>query len=58
MDHPEVGLLLFEHTTFQLHDDPDLKIVVFVPLPGSDSPEKLRYLSNSGRTRKPLAVSC
>lgn len=58
VDHPAVGRLVFEHTTLQLHDDPDLKVVVFTPLPESDSPEKLLGLLTSGRMKSPLAVTC
>lgn len=58
VDHPAVGRLVFEHTTLQLHDDPDLKVVVFTPLPDSNSPEKLRGLLTSERTKEPLVATC
>jgi transcriptional regulator with XRE-family HTH domain len=44
LDHPVVGRMVLEHTTFQLHDDPDLKLVLFTPLTEADSAEKLREL--------------
>ena len=56
LDHAVAGRLVFEHTTFQLHDDPDLKMVLFTPLQDSDTPEKVRRLLASGGVTEPLVA--
>lgn len=42
--HPELGLLQFEHVTFQVFDTPDLKVNVYTPLDAYDTPAKLAQL--------------
>jgi hypothetical protein len=42
--HPDIGALVFEQTTLTICETPDLKLVIMVPLPGSDTEEKLRRL--------------
>ena len=42
--HPEVGRMVFEHLIFRLPDAPDLRVVVYTPLPEYDTPAKLRRL--------------
>jgi hypothetical protein len=44
INHPEVGLIQFERLSFQFFDTPDLKVTVFTPLAGTDTPRKLDYL--------------
>ena len=43
-DHPLVGRLMFEHTTLQVPTSPDIKVMIYTPLPGTDTEEKLRRL--------------
>lgn len=45
LDHPVVGRMVLEHTTFGLHDDLDLKLVLFTPLPEAETPAKLLRLA-------------
>ena len=40
-DHPTVGRLSFEQTTLLASDAPELKLVVKMPLPGTETAEKL-----------------
>src|SRR5258708_1974859 len=42
--HPLVGCLMFEHTTLQVPTIPELKIMIYTPLPGSDTLGKLQQL--------------
>jgi len=34
MSHPTLGVLHFEHTSFQANDDPALKLVIYTPVKG------------------------
>jgi transcriptional regulator with XRE-family HTH domain len=43
-EHPVVGRLCLEQTTFRLSSHPDVKLVIHVPLPESDTDAKLRTL--------------
>jgi hypothetical protein len=43
-EHPVVGRLVFEYIAFQVAETPDLRFVVYTPLPESDTHEKLRQL--------------
>jgi transcriptional regulator with XRE-family HTH domain len=43
-NHPQVGLLMFEHLTFQVFDAPDLKVNVYTPLDAAETPAKLAQL--------------
>ena len=40
--HPLVGRLLFEHTTLQVPSVPDLKVMIYTPLPETDTLTKLQ----------------
>lgn len=42
--HPLVGSLMFEHTTLQVPTMPELKIMIYTPLPATDTLEKLQQL--------------
>jgi len=42
--HPIVGRLVFQHTTLQVPTNPDLKLMIYVPLPEADTPAKLQHL--------------
>ena len=44
IEHPLVGHLKFEHTTLQVPNMPELKIMIYTPLPGTDTLEKLQRL--------------
>jgi transcriptional regulator with XRE-family HTH domain len=47
MAHPLVGRLMFEHTTLQVPTIPDLKIMIYTPLPDTDTLEKLQQLTDA-----------
>lgn len=42
--HPVVGRLCLEQTTFRLSSQPDIKLVIHLPLPESDTDAKLKNL--------------
>lgn len=42
--HPLVGSLVLEHTTFQVHETPEVKVVVYLSLPASETASKLEQL--------------
>lgn len=44
IEHPLLGCLMFEHTTLQVPTMPELKIMIYTPLPGTDTLEKLQQL--------------
>ena len=44
MDHPVVGRLVFEHVTLLVPENPDLKLMIYNPLPECDTPNKLAQL--------------
>jgi transcriptional regulator with XRE-family HTH domain len=44
MMHPVVGQLMFEHTTLQVPTTPELKIMIYTPVPDTDTLEKLHQL--------------
>jgi len=44
IQHPVVGCLMFEHTTLQVPTMPELKIMIYTPLPETDTLQKLRQL--------------
>lgn len=46
--HRALGEIQFEHTTFLVDDAPDLRLVVYTPLPG-DSDHKVRKLTAADR---------
>lgn len=48
IEHPLVGLLMFEHTTLQVPAMPDLKIMIYTPLPETGTLEKLQQLIDLG----------
>jgi hypothetical protein len=43
--HPVVGCLMFEQTTLQVPTQPELKIMIYTPLPETDTLEKLQQLN-------------
>ncbi len=46
IEHPLVGRLMFEHTTLQVPTVPELKVMIYTPLPGTDTLAKLQQLMN------------
>jgi transcriptional regulator with XRE-family HTH domain len=44
IDHPTVGRMLFEYSSFGVGDLPDMKLIVFTPLDDEGTPEKLDRL--------------
>lgn len=44
IEHPLVGCLMFEHTTLQVPAMPHLKLMIYTPLPETDTLEKLQRL--------------
>lgn len=52
-DHPDAGYLAFEHTTLQLSDRPDLRLVLYAPQPQTATPAKLAELLAARRRRQP-----
>lgn len=44
IEHPLVGCLVFEHTTLQVPAMPRLKLMIYTPLPETDTVEKLHQL--------------
>lgn len=47
MIHPVVGLLVLQAKTFQVADHPGLQMIVYTPVPGTDTAAKLALLSQS-----------
>ena len=43
-DHPEAGRLLLQYTVFQVYDAPELKLVVYTPLPQTGSAQRIERL--------------
>lgn len=52
--HPLLGHLLFEHTTLQVPAMPDLKIMIFTPLPETDTLAKLQWLLRQRVAEQPM----
>ena len=48
IEHPLVGCLMFEHTTLQVPTQPELKLMIYTPLPETDTLEKLQQLMDQG----------
>lgn len=44
IEHPLVGRLMFEHTTLQVPDAPELKVMIYTPLPDTDTSAKVQQL--------------
>jgi transcriptional regulator with XRE-family HTH domain len=48
INHPEVGKLVLQHNTFLVSDQPNLKLVLFTPMPEADTQRKLEMLASQG----------
>ena len=44
IEHPLVGCLMFEHTTLQVPTAPELKVMIYTPLPETNTLAKLQQL--------------
>ncbi len=44
LHHPELGLLLFEHAAFHPVDEPEQRLILYSPVPGTGTAEKLEQL--------------
>ncbi len=44
LHHPEVGALLFEHQAFHPTDEPEQRLILYTPVPGTGTAEKLEEL--------------
>jgi len=53
--HPLVGSLKFEHAVFHPTDSPDQRLVLYSPVPDTDTAEKLRELIELETVAAPLA---
>lgn len=47
IEHPLVGRMMFEHTTLQVPTAPELKVMIYTPLPETDTLEKLQQLMDT-----------
>ena len=57
LNHPIVGRLLFDLTTFQVYDASDLKLCIYVPVAESGTIEKLRrMLADNSELRHPATT--
>jgi MmyB-like transcription regulator ligand binding domain len=45
--HPLVGLLVLQAKTFQVADHPDLQMIVYTPVSGTDTAARLAVLSEA-----------
>jgi hypothetical protein len=54
LNHPLVGLLLMQATTFHVADHPDLRMIVSTPVSGTDTASKLTALSQSDSRLQPF----
>ena len=45
IEHPEVGLLVLDHTVLTLPDHPDLTVVLYTPQPGTGTEQRLARLT-------------
>jgi len=50
-DHPQVGRMIVEHTTFSVSDNPELRLVVFLATAASNSIVKMKKIVAAFRKR-------
>jgi hypothetical protein len=55
-NHPQGGLLTFEQTTLLVHDNPQLRLVVEVPVPETPTLERLQRLMLTQSQSQPQAI--
>ena len=51
LNHPLVGHLVLEHTTFQVSEAPDMQVVVYLAAPEMDTAEKIHRLLSREQLR-------
>ncbi len=56
INHPEAGLLVFEHAVFNPADAPEQRLVLYSPMPEHDTPEKLAAMLDSDPAYVPVPV--
>lgn len=54
LNHPMVGRLVFQSTTWQVIDQPDVRLIVYTPLPEGGTEQKLVSLAGSASTSEDL----
>lgn len=52
INHPDVGMLVLEQTSFQLRDNPNLDMVLTLPLSEADTEKKLKRLMSLRQRRR------
>lgn len=57
IEHPLVGCLRFEHTSLQVPAQPELKLMIYTPLPETDTLEKLQQLMGQDGTQRRLPAN-
>jgi transcriptional regulator with XRE-family HTH domain len=55
--HPTAGSLIFEHAAFHPSDDPEQRLVLYTPVPGTGTAEKLEELCAAVSERELAAVA-
>src|SRR5262249_10750071 len=55
--HPEVGELVLQAQTFQVADRPDLRMIVYIPIPGTETAARLAALSAAPSPTQPSSSS-
>jgi transcriptional regulator with XRE-family HTH domain len=53
-DHPQVGRMIVEHTTFSVSDNPELRLVVFLAAAASNSIAKMKKIVAAFRKKVPV----
>jgi hypothetical protein len=56
LNHPLVGQLVLQSTTLQVIDQPNVRLIVYTPLPEGDTVQKLVALADSARTGTDLPM--
>ncbi|HEY7419920.1 MAG TPA: helix-turn-helix transcriptional regulator [Ktedonobacteraceae bacterium] len=56
LNHPLVGRLVLQPTTFQVVDAPDLRMVIYTPLPEANTAQKLAQLVDPALREAPIAA--
>ncbi len=49
LNHPEHGLMVFEHVVFRPAAAPELRVTMYTPMPEGDTPDKLARLMEARR---------
>jgi transcriptional regulator with XRE-family HTH domain len=57
IEHPLVGCLMLEHTTLQVPVQPELKLMIYTPLPETGTLEKLQQLVDQGAAMNAVSAT-